>query len=33
MVLTSEGKPIVLSKGEDISTKLGDAIEVRVPIR
>jgi hypothetical protein len=32
MVLTSEGKPIVLSKGEDISTKLANAIEVRVPI-
>ena len=32
MVLTSEGKPIVLSKGEAISTKLGDAIEVKVPI-
>jgi hypothetical protein len=33
MVLTSEGKPIVLSKGEDISTKLGDSIEVRVPVK
>ena len=33
MVLTSEGKPVVLSKGEDISTKLGDAIEVRVPVK
>jgi hypothetical protein len=33
MVLTSEGKPVVLSKGEDIFTTLGDAIEVRVPVR
>ena len=33
MVLTSEGKPIVLSKGEDISTKLGNAIEIRVPVK
>jgi len=33
MVLTSEGKPVVLSKGEAISTKLGDAIEVRVPVK
>jgi hypothetical protein len=32
MVLTSEGKPIVLSKGENISTKLADGIEVKVPI-
>jgi hypothetical protein len=33
MVLTSEGKPVVLSRGEDISTKLGDAIEVKVPVK
>jgi hypothetical protein len=32
MVLTSEGKPVVLSKGEDIFTTLADGIEVRVPI-
>ena len=32
MVLTSEGKPIVLSKGEDISVKLAKAIDVKVPI-
>ena len=32
MVLTSEGKPVVLSKGEDISTRLADGIEVKVPI-
>ena len=32
MVLTSEGKPIVLSKGEDISVKLLNPIEVKVPI-
>ena len=33
MVLTSEGKPIVLSRGEDISVKLANAIEVKVPVK
>ena len=33
MVLTSEGKPIVLSKGEEISVKLANAIEVKVPVK
>lgn len=32
MVLTSEGKPIALSKGEDISVKLLSPIDIRVPI-
>ena len=33
MVLTSEGKPIVLSKGEEITVKLANAIDVKVPVR
>jgi hypothetical protein len=32
MVLTSEGKPIALSRGEEISVKLLNPIEVKVPI-
>lgn len=33
MVLTSEGKPIALAAGADISTSLANAIEVRVPVK
>ena len=33
MVLTSEGKPIALSKGEEITVRLANPIEVRVPVK
>ena len=33
MVLTSEGKPIELGRGADMTVRLGNAIEVRVPVK
>jgi hypothetical protein len=33
VVLTSEGKPITLTSGAEITVKLANAVEVRVPIK
>ena len=33
MVLTSEGKPVALANGAEISVKLANAIDVRVPVK
>jgi hypothetical protein len=33
MVLTSEGKPVALSNGSEITVRLGGPLEVKVPVR
>lgn len=33
MVLTSEGKPVALADGADISVKLANAVEIKVPVK
>src|SRR6185436_776559 len=33
MVLTSEGKPVALANGAEITVRLANAIEIRVPVK